>query len=63
MNNAIYKSMWEAIEKMNLQEVQQEIARLEASMNDPFPDDDMAGDIALSNLHSHAQQRLRELKP
>jgi hypothetical protein len=38
------------------------IADLERDMADPYPDDDLAGDIAVSRWHSLAVQRREQLK-
>jgi len=62
MDNGYYRSQCERIEAMGLEELRREIRDLEAAQADPYPDDDLAGDIAVSNWLSLAQRRLRELE-
>ena len=61
MDNEDYKFMCGIIDKMSLPELLSQKKDLKEAQNDPFPDDDQAGDIAVNLWADRVDNRIEKI--
>jgi len=62
MHNKTLQLFYERVDRMeDLESLRRELKHIEASINDPYPDDDKAGDIMLDMMFGYVRNKITTL--